>query len=88
MNILKLYCVRMVVAVRIKDNKLKCYALNNLYSLCRFHATAFCYLANKLGLGQTQRSTRSIKTVLRGLHSCGKQERQCTRRVHVTIVAV
>jgi hypothetical protein len=49
MNTLKFYCVRMLVALRIKDNKLKCFALNHLYSLCRFHATAFCSLADKPG---------------------------------------
>ena len=49
MDILKFFCVYMLVALRIKDNKLKCFALNHLYSLCRFHATAFCSLANKSG---------------------------------------
>ena len=49
MNTLNFYYVLILVAPRITDNKIKCFALNYLYSQCHFHDTAFCSLANKLG---------------------------------------
>ena len=39
----------MLVALRVKHKKLKYFALNYPYSLCRFHATALCSVANKPG---------------------------------------
>ena len=80
----------MLVALRINDNKLKCFVSSNLYSLCRFHATAFCSLAWYWGRFN---ALLRVPRLCFEVYIAVKHDSQCTykvklRNIRVTVIAV